>query len=147
MGMKSFMITLGLFCLNKFYSQENGDRILGTWLTADKRSEILIYKEGNLYYGKIVWILDSIDPKTNKPWTDVLNPDPDFRGRLVSGLTILSAFRYEPGFGKYQGGSLYFPRNGKTYRGKMWLSDANTLQMRGYVFIFYQTDEWMRISR
>lgn len=124
------------------YSQDN---ILGVWLTSDGKSKIEIFKSGDQYDGKIVWVLDSIDPNTGKYWADVYNPDPSLRHRPVHDLVILDNFKYQPDKNIYSGGTLYFPRNGKSYRGKLWLKDENTLLMRGYVLLFYSTDEWKRV--
>lgn len=122
------------------------DKIIGKWLTADENSHILIYKEGEDYYGKIIWIKDSIDPHTGNLWKDIYNPDESLKKRSVLGLNILDKFKYNSQKNEYFGGKFYFPRNGKTYRGKMWLVNDKTLKMRGYFLFFYQTDIWTKVE-
>lgn len=34
----------------------DADAVLGKWLNEDKDARIEIYKEGNSYFGKIVWL-------------------------------------------------------------------------------------------
>lgn len=122
------------------------DQILGKWLTASKRAHIEIFKQGDKYYGKIVWIRDPVDPETNKPWLDKFNPDKSIRTKPVMEMVILKNFNYYKNDREFRDGTLYDPRKGVTYKGKMWLSDNNTLRMRGYVLIFfYETEKWTRV--
>ena len=45
--------------------------------------------------------------------------------------------------GKWEGGKIYNPKNGKTYKCSIWL-DGNNLKVRGYVAMFYETQTWTR---
>lgn len=132
-----------MFSIGRVFSQ---DRIVGTWLTSDKKSHIKIYKQEGRYYGKLVWLKDSIDPSTNHLYRDIYNPDTSLRSRQVLGLVLLNHFEYNSKYDFYSKGSFYFPRDGRTYRGKMWLTDDKTLQMRGYVLIFHSTDTWRKVE-
>ena len=137
----SFIISLFLNLI--IYCQDN---IVGTWLTSDNKSHISIFKQEQYYHGKVSWVKDSIDPLTFKIVTDIHNPDPSQRKRQILGLSILNHFQYDSIKKIYRGGSFYFPRNGKAYRGKIWFLDSNTIMMRGYVLIFYSTDTWKRVK-
>ena len=44
---------------------------------------------------------------------------------------------------KWEGGKIYNPMNGKTYKCTIWL-EGNTLKVRGYVGVFYETHTWTR---
>lgn len=140
-----FRLILFLFISSifSFYAQ---DGIVGKWLTSDKKNHISIYKQSGKYFGRLTWIRDSINPKTKKLWADTCNPDLFLKSRQVLGLVLLKDFRYNPKKREYYGGTFYYPRNGKIYRGKMWLTDHNTLHMRGYVLVFYSTDVWKRVE-
>ncbi len=48
--------------------------ITGTWYNAEKDAKIQIYKSGEKYYGKIVWLKNPNDANGN-PKTDVKNTD------------------------------------------------------------------------
>ena len=137
------IIILALIFSSRFYSQ---DKIIGTWLTSDNKSHIKIYKQAEFYHGKVTWVKDSIDLETLKPVKDIHNPDLTLRDRDILGLEILNHFRYDSIENKYTHGFFYFPRDGKTYRGKMWMSNDNTMQMRGFVLIFHSTDTWTRVE-
>ncbi len=121
------------------------DKILGTWLSADKKAHVEIYKTNSgAYYGKIIWLAEPNDPATGKPKVDAKNPDASKRNNpLLGSLTFLN-FTYKDG--EYTGGKIYDCRDGKTYTGKLWLNTDGTLSMRGYIGFLYSTETWTRIK-
>jgi len=121
------------------------DKILGTWLSADKKAHVEIYKTtSGAYYGKIIWLSEPNDPATGKPKVDSKNPDASKRNvPLIGSLTFLN-FTYDDG--EYTGGKIYDCRDGKTYTGKLWLNADGTLSMRGYIGFLYNTETWTRIK-
>ncbi|MBL7921206.1 MAG: DUF2147 domain-containing protein [Bacteroidia bacterium] len=128
-------------------SVAEGDKILGTWLTGSGNAHIKITKYGESKYGgKIVWLKD---PKradgTIK--NDDKNPDKAKQANTIMGLNNLLGFTYS-GNKSYEGGSIYDPENGKTYKCVMTLDDDNTLKVRGYVGIqmLGRTDLWKRVT-
>jgi uncharacterized protein (DUF2147 family) len=44
---------------------------------------------------------------------------------------------------RYEGGRIYNPKNGKTYKCSMWM-DGDKLKVRGYIGVFYETQTWIR---
>ena len=120
------------------------DDILGNWLSADKKAHIEIYKVNNLYYGKMIWLREPNDPKTGKPKLDKMNPTQEKKSRPLLNLTILYNFKFENN--EYSTGFVYVCRSGKVYDGKLWLSNNNSLNMRGYAGIFFSTEVWSRIK-
>ena len=44
---------------------------------------------------------------------------------------------------KWEGGKIYNPKNGKTYKCSIWL-EGNNLKVRGYVAMFYETQVWTK---
>ena len=121
------------------------DNIIGKWLTEDKEAKVEIYKSNNLYYGKIVWLKEPNNPKTGKPWLDEQNENPSKKLQPLMGSLTLLGFKFDAG--EYTEGKVYDSRDGKTYTGKLWLTDNNTLKMRGYVGFFYSTETWIRIKQ
>ncbi len=74
------------------------------------------------------------------------NPDASLRTRPLCGLQIGQGFRgSDPN--KAEGGKLYDPRNGKTYKGSM-TSEGSTLLLRGYIgmSMFGRTAKWDRVT-
>jgi uncharacterized protein (DUF2147 family) len=118
----------------------SGDAILGEWLSAKKDTRILIFKEGERYRGRVLWGTGS-SPK------DVKNPDPALRNRDVIGMVILNGFKYD-GDGVWEKGTIYDPREGKTYDCKMTIKEDGRLNIRGYVGVslFGRTEIWTRVK-
>ena len=134
------------------------DAVTGLWLTeeGDKggraRVEVSRTADGE-FVGEIVWLEEPRfppgEPMAGEPKVDLENPDPEKRDRPVLGLEILSGFTYE-GDGRWSGGTIYDPANGKTYKARMSLDSAgdDTLDLRGYVGIplFGRTTTWTRVE-
>lgn len=112
--------------------------ILGEWTSPKKDSRILIYQQGDRFFGKIVW-------GTGGPDRDVKNPDAPLRSRPLVGAVILSGFSYQ-GDLTWVDGSIYDPREGKTYSCKMTLKSKRELSIRGYVglSLFGRTEVWTK---
>ena len=118
--------------------------IEGTWLSADGEGliEIRITDAGPI--GLIAG--SALDPEHKKPQRrDDLNPDPALRERPLLGLTIMTSFKAD-GDSRWKGGSVYDPNSGKTYKCKLNLIDANTLEVRGYIGVPWlgRTETWTR---
>lgn len=122
------------------FAQEKSDAILGQWLSEKKDSKFLIYKQNSKYFGKVIW-------GTGTETKDVKNPDPALRARDLIGLEILRDFEFD-GEKIWEDGTIYDPREGKTYSCKITLTNQNVLSVRGYVGIslFGRSETWTRIN-
>lgn len=100
------------------------------WYNEEKTAKIQIYKATDgLFYGKIVWLKE---PNLNgKPKIDAHNPDKTKRNDAILGMTILKSFKKDGEYG-YGDGTIYDPKNGKTYSCKMNYKN-DKLDVRGYV--------------
>lgn len=115
------------------------DAILGEWLAESKDGKILIFKQGEKYFGKISWGKDG-DKK------DVNNPDEKLKSQSIIGSVILKGFEYT---GKaWENGSIYDPNNGKTYSCTLKMKKANELELRGFIglSILGRTTVWTRVK-
>ena len=126
----ALIILMAIFSLNAW--AQKADAILGTWSNPNGQDHILIFKRGDKFFGKLDWIKFPNDEQ-GKPKTDKNNPDPALRSRPDLGLELLKDFTYD-GDNVYSGGTVYDPKNGKTYSCKMTL-EGNSLKIRGYVGI------------
>lgn len=129
----------------------NGDDILGVWNNEEKDAKIEIFKCSGKYCGKIVSAKEPNYPANSRegvpgtPRLDHNNPDRAKRSKPILGLQIVNDFIFS-GRNVWKGGSVYDPKNGKTYRGKITLVSPNTLDLRGFVGItlFGRTTTWTR---
>ena len=125
---------------------DDPDAILGRWLSSKKRNQVQIYKQGNKYNGKLVWMLEPTEPGSTKPKSDAQNPEEKLRARPLMGMIILTDLTYK-GSGVWGDGNIYNPEDGKTYGCEVTLSNPNTLDMRGYVMgmpFLGKTKSWTR---
>jgi uncharacterized protein (DUF2147 family) len=136
-----FLATMLLLLLPFFApAQTNTDAITGQWLSAAKDTKFMIYKSNGKYYGKVVW-------GSGTQTTDEKNPNPQLRSRPLTGIVILNNFVFN-GKDTWTDGTIYDPREGKTYSCKITMKDNNTLEVRGYVGIslFGRTETWTRVK-
>lgn len=143
--MKKVIILIAvLFASVSLYAQ-SADAIVGKWLNKDKDAHIQIYKNGNQYFGKLVWLKNPNDDN-GRPKTDNKNPDGKLKSRPIWGLEILKNFNYNDG--TWEDGTIYDPKSGKTYSCKMTLEGSDKLNVRGYIgFSFIgRTDIWTRVK-
>ena len=120
------------------------DDVLGVWKNGEGTGMIQIFKRGDKYYGRLVWLKVPNNPD-GKPRTDVNNPDEAKRKVMLKGLENMRDFTYT-GDNKWENGKIYDPKNGSDYSCEMTLVDANTLEVRGFigVSLFGRTDVWKR---
>lgn len=120
------------------------DKLEGYWLSDSKNAKIQIYRsKDSKFYGKIVWLKEPM--RDGKPKVDARNPDEKLKTRPIVGLVILKGLESE-GEGNYDDGSIYDPKNGKTYSCKATLRDNGELALRGYmgVSLLGRTSTWTR---
>jgi len=123
----------------------NPDDVIGVWLNSSGEGQIEIYKEGNKYFGKIVWLKKPNNPK-GTPKLDANNPDESMRSKPLLGSMILRNFKYDNG--EWNGGRIYDPQNGKDYKCYMKLKDPKILSVRGYIgfSLLGRTEIWTRVK-
>lgn len=123
------------------------DDVLGTWLNEDQDAHIEVYKENGKYFGKIVWLKFPIDDETGKPKLDKHNPDEELQKKPVLGMLVTKDFVYDED-GEYEDGTIYDPKNGKTYSCYMRFESMDRLKIRGYIGITLigRTTYWTRVK-
>jgi uncharacterized protein (DUF2147 family) len=134
----------------------SGDEILGIWKTFDKHgkqeSTMEIYKTNDTYCARIVglaepnWPADDDQNMAGQPKDDRHNPDTTLRHRPIIGMQIMHDFTYNAGKNIWDGGRIYDPANGKTYKCKFTLTSSTQLEVRGYIGISLlgRTEVWKR---
>ena len=123
------------------------DDIVGKWLNEDQDAHVQIYKENGKFYGKIVWLKEPNEPATGLPKLDDDNEDESLRSRPVMGLVMLKDFIYD-GDGEWEDGTIYDPKNGKTYDCYMNFDENGVLKIRGYIGISWigRNTYWTRVK-
>ena len=145
-----FVLAAALLLTSAAHAQ-NPDAIVGKWWNQEKDAQIEVYVCDAKYCGKIVWLKNpdypADDPKGmgGKPRVDRENPDSTKREQPILGMNLLSGFTHSAG-NLWEGGQIYDPREGKTYKCKMTLETPDHLKVRGFIGISLigKTNDWTR---
>ncbi len=121
-----FVIVLGMGTM----AMAQADPIAHLWYNEEQSAKIQVYKAvDGKFYGKITWLKEP--DRDGKPKLDINNTDKARRNDPVMGMLILKKFN-KTGDNIYEDGTIYDPKNGKTYSCKMTL-DGDKLFVRGYI--------------
>jgi uncharacterized protein (DUF2147 family) len=135
------LLLLLLFIFSRSVSFAQIDPIEHLWYNEEKTAKIQVYKaHDGKFYGKIAWLKDP--DKNGKPKVDDKNPEASRRTQPILGLLILKGFS-KNGNDKYADGTIYDPKNGKTYSCKI-TRNGKSLDVRGYIglSIIGRTTRW-----
>ena len=139
------MIFSMVFMLMPFMAAFAQD-VVGKWKLDDGSAIVEVYKNGDVYNGKIVWLEDPTEAD-GTPAKDLNNPDKNLRNRELIGLNMLSGLK-ATGKNEYSGGSIYDPGNGKTYNCSMKV-EGDILRVRGSLDkkgLLGRTMDWFRVK-
>lgn len=121
--------------------------IEGVWVTIDddgvtKKSELLIWREGSSYKGKIVDIYNQDNKKSR--CTECSASDPRYNKKVLGMVILENLQKVEDNL--WDDGEILDPQDGSVYDCKMWLGDNGKLNVRGYLgfSIIGRTQEWIR---
>ena len=111
--------------------------------TGEKKAVIQLTESGGKVSGKIIKVL-------NKEKADALctKCPGSLKNKPAEGLQILSGLKAD-GNNQWSDGKLVDPESGKTYSGKLTLSDnGQSLKLRGFVGtpVFGRSQTWQRIK-
>lgn len=121
------VITLILLVSSLVSIAQKADAIIGNYISPKKDGILQIYKTGNKYAGKLIWT------KTEGK-LDENNPDPAKRKTPLRGLDIMRGFVFD-GDDTWEDGTIYDPKNGKTYSCEISKTKSGDLNVRGYIGI------------
>ena len=128
--MKTIVLIAALALIAPMSWAQKADDILGVWYNQEKTAKVEIFKRGDKYFGKIVWLEEPM--RDGKPKLDRENEDEDLRTRPIMGLEILKDFEFDDD--EWEDGTIYDPKNGETYSCYI-VKEGDTLKVRGYIGI------------
>jgi uncharacterized protein (DUF2147 family) len=117
--------------------------VLGSWKTIDDesgkaKSIVTLFERDGKVFGRIdKLLLKPADTRCKKC-------EGDLKDQLVVGMEILTDMQADGD--EYAGGEILDPEKGKFYSCKIWLEDANTLNVRGYIGFLFRTQTWHRVE-
>lgn len=115
---------------------------IGLWRGADAVFEM--YESEGRLSGKIVALSEPTTAE-GKEKTDIYNPDPTKRNYPIVGLIFISGLT-KKSESQWENGTVYDPKNGKTYSCFMELQEPDKISVRGFigVAVFGRTYIWTR---
>ena len=119
--------------------------VIGKWKLEDGSAIVEVYKQGDAFNGKIVWLKEPNGPDGG-PAKDRNNPDSKLRSRELIGLNMLDGLKKSGS--EYSGGKIYDPGNGKTYNCSMKV-EGDVLKVRGSLDkkgLLGRTMDWFRVK-
>lgn len=108
-------------------------------MTAEGDAVITIGDCGERLCGRITKFL--VTPPQGADQRDVNNRNPKLRNRKLLGMPVLTGFIED---GDEWRGEIYDPKSGKTYRSIIRRKNASTLEVKGCLGPFCQTQTWKR---
>ena len=126
--MKKIIATLAF--ASALFATAFAQDVTGRWKLDDGSAIVEVYKSGDSYNGRIVWLEKPTE--NGKPVTDSKNPDEKLKKEG----------------GEYRGGSIYDPGNGKTYNCSMKV-EGDVLKVRGSLDkrgLLGRTMDWFRVK-
>ncbi|QMU27786.1 DUF2147 domain-containing protein [Adhaeribacter radiodurans] len=137
-----FILIMGSY---RVLGQDTANTPVGTWTNEDKEAKFEIYKCGSKLCGKIVWLKEPI--RDGKPKLDKSNPDRNLQNRPILGLVFMQNFSFE-GDNKWDDGTIYDPKSGKTYSCYMKVLGKDKMEVKGYIGISLigRTQNWTRVN-
>ena len=140
--MKKILVCMSIMLVSLTASAQD---VVGKWKLDDGTAIVEVYKQGDVFNGKIVW-LENPTEEDGTPAKDGNNPDPKLRSRELIGLNMLSGLAKSGA--EYKGGSIYDPGNGKTYNCSMKV-EGDVLKVRGSLDkrgLLGRTMDWFRVK-
>jgi uncharacterized protein (DUF2147 family) len=116
------------------------DAAIGRWSTPANHGVVEIRPCGGGICGRLV---GSDVIRATPGVRDTRNSDTAKRNRPLKGIALLSGFHHTPD--GWDGGSIYNPEDGHTYKATITMTGANTLNLKGcIVWPACKTQEWHR---
>ena len=114
-------------------AQNNGDAIIGKWMTVQNNLKVEVYKQNNRFKAKILWFKDTDDKsRPMESRLDDKNPVKSLRSRKLLGMEVLTHLRYNAEDKEWQDGQIYVANNGKEFDSIAWITKGNLLKVKGY---------------
>lgn len=132
-----------MLCITFAWAQKMSP--VGVWTNEEGEAKFEIHQCGDKLCGKIISLKEP--NRRGKPKMDDNNPDPKLRSQPLQGLVFLKGFEYK-GENKWENGTIYDPKSGKTYSCYMKMKNNNEMEVKGFIGISLigRTQNWKRAN-
>ncbi|RZS98084.1 DUF2147 domain-containing protein [Cecembia calidifontis] len=136
------ILALLIFNVLEVSMAQKATSIIGKWYNTEKDAIIEIFEERGKFFGRVVWLKEPLE--NGRPVLDSNNADRTKRNNPIIGLKLLENFEFKAGI--WENGTIYDPRNGKTYSSTIRQKSERVLEVRGFIglSLIGRTVEWTR---
>jgi len=119
----------------------DGKNVYGTWLVNGGAAHVKIIDCGD---GTPCGTISHLTRPGAEGALDDNNPDPELAKKPLLGSRMLWGFEAKKS--KWSGGRIYDAQSGKDYKSKMQLQDDGTLEIKGCIGPFCQSQTWTPVT-
>ena len=142
------LLALVMLFTNNVFAQSAADKIVGVYSVEEegRQSKVRFTKcADGTYQGQIIWLSQPNNPDGTRKM-DVKNPDPAKRNTPSDQVVIVYGIRYDAKKIAWNGGRVYKPINGKTYKVECSFDDATTLRVKGSLGPISLSRYWKKVE-
>jgi uncharacterized protein (DUF2147 family) len=136
-------VAIGLAAAAAFSTPARALDVAGVWEVEDGDIHVEIWPCGESLCGDIVWLRKPLD-RGGRPQLDRANEDRSLRDRPLLGIELLEGFK-RTAANRWEGGRIYNPRDGQTYRVDVEVLSDDRLKVRGCQLVFCGEELWRRV--
>lgn len=118
------LVLMGILALNAVHAQDISEEIIGIWELEDKTSRMEIYKDSQMYYGKLLYGKDVVNEDGSSK-KDIHNPNNDLRDQDIIGSTYIKELKFDGE--EWEEGKVYDSSTGKTWNCYVQIKDGDLL--------------------
>lgn len=142
------LLALVMLFTNNVFAQSAADKIVGVYQVEEegRQSKVRFTKcADGTYQGQIIWLSQPNNSDGTRKM-DVKNPDPAKRNTPADQVVIVYGIRYDAKKNAWNGGRVYKPINGKTYKVECSFDDATTLRVKGSLGPISLSRYWKKVE-
>lgn len=145
--LKAALAAVCMFMATACWAQ-GADRIVGIYKAVEegKESKVQFTRQTDgSYDGRIIWLKNPSNPD-GTPKLDVKNPDKSKRSQRADQVVVVEGVRFDAEKGVWNGGRVYDPTKGKTYKVEVSFENDRTLRIKGSLLGFSRSVYWTIIE-
>lgn len=145
---KLFAMLVLCFMASAMMAQAPADKIVGTYKSVQNgvNNKIKIFKnDKGGYTAQVIWV-DNLVKKDGSILTDEKNPDKAKRSVRADQIVLIENVNYVEKDNEWNGGKIYDPTRGKTFKVNCYFKDAKTLTVKGSLGPFFERVYWTKIQ-
>lgn len=144
----ALVVLVALFSVTDVLAQAKADRIVGVYKAIEegKESKVRFTRQPDgSYRGQIVWLKTPNNPD-GRPKLDVKNPDKTKRSQRADQVVVVDGVRYDAEDDVWDGGRVYDPTKGKTYKVEVSFEGPDKLRVKGSLLGISRSVYWTKIE-